>query len=75
MFEYDRVKMKNQGEGFVCVENTPVSETLPEAEEEALAVDGFFFRKLKKNEVHILVNRLDVQNLTKAVEVFQETYA
>lgn len=75
MYEYDRVKMVHQGSGFVCVENVPVMELLSEVEDSELAQSGFVFREIDENEVHIIVNRLDVASLNKAVTTFQTQYS
>ena len=70
MYDYDCVVMIDGGSGFVCNENTIISENLSEAEDNELAEKGYFFRDVSATEKHIVVNRMDVASLQIAYDAF-----
>jgi hypothetical protein len=73
MYEYDCAVMRDTGEGFVCIENTVILENLSESEELDLTDLTYVIRDVSPTEVHIIVNRMDVEALQLGSDKFWET--
>lgn len=70
MYEYDCAILLDTGDGFNCSENTVITETLSAADEATLNDDGFLIRTVSATEVHLIVNRMDVESLQLASDKF-----
>lgn len=74
MYQYDCARMVDPGDGFDCVENVVMDLTLTAEEEETMLRDGFIIREVSATEYHLIVNRMDVENLQKASDAFWATH-
>lgn len=70
MYEYDCVVMRDPGDGFDCIENSVIETTLSEEEDREMIDKGFLIKEISATEYHIIVNRMDVDNLQKASDEF-----
>jgi len=69
-YDYDCVVMKKVDNIWSCFSNSIINETLSDAEDLRLATDGYFFRELDSLEVHIIINRLDLDGLEQGSDEF-----
>jgi len=70
MYDYDCCVLLDSGSGFAYSTNTVINETLSIAEDDELALNGFFIRDVSPTEKHVIVNRLDVDALQKGCDAF-----
>lgn len=70
MYEYDCVVMRDPGDGFDCIENEILETTLSEEDDALMIEQGFLIKEVSETEYHIIVNRMDVENLQKASDEF-----
>jgi hypothetical protein len=67
--------MIDGGSGFSCDRNVIITETLPANEDTELQQQGYTFRTISATEIHIIVNRLDVDSLHRATVEFYKIHS
>ena len=74
MYQYDKVLMTKVSGKWTCASNTIYQAILTDVEQLKLARYGYVFRDLSGDSVEIIVNRMDVDSLTKASTEFYATH-